>query len=351
MSGAPQILGSARKYAAYLRRARGGLDYLVFFVTSRCPGGCEHCFNREALNRGDDLSLEEIRRVSETAGPLGALLLSGGEPFMRRELVQVVSQFVERNGVVTCAVPTAGVDPERVVHATARLLRRCPDLHLAVAPSVDGPEPLNDELRFRGSYRGARQTVRGLVELARTHPRLEVVVHTVLSRHNAGALPALLEQVAGWGVHGHSVELIRDRARLPQPGALRRLHRLVLRNRARYLSSPGERVAILGSLALAQRAKERSLAGHDAFSCVAGRRVGVLDADGGLRPCELLPPVGNVRDFGCDLAAAWQALALRIPDRCPGCTHVCFINASLAADPWSLLRIPAAYAAEVLLDR
>ena len=66
MSGAPQILGSARKYAAYLRRARGGLDYLVFFVTSRCPGGCEHCFNREALNRGDDLSLEEIRRVSCT---------------------------------------------------------------------------------------------------------------------------------------------------------------------------------------------------------------------------------------------------------------------------------------------
>lgn len=347
----PDILGSARKYAAYLRRARGGLDYLVLFVTSRCPGGCDHCFNRGALNRADDLSTDELRRVSETAGPLGALLLSGGEPFLRPDLVEVVAQFVEHNGVVTCAVPTAGVDPARVVNATAQLLRRCPDLHLAVAPSVDGPEALNDQLRFAGSYRGAREAARGLVALGRAHPRLEVVVHTVLSRRNAGALPALLEQVAGWGVHGHSVELIRDRSLLPPPGAIRRLHRLALRNRARYLTSPLERVAILGSLALAQRAKERSLAGHDAFRCVAGRRVGVLDADGGLRPCELLPTVGNVRDHGCDLSAAWRSLTPRIPDRCGCCTHVCFINASLAADPWSLLRIPAAYARSVLLGR
>jgi MoaA/NifB/PqqE/SkfB family radical SAM enzyme len=216
---------------------------------------------------------------------------------------------------------------------------------------VDGPEQLNDSLRFAGSYSGARATVRGLVALGRAHPRLEVVAHSVLSRRNAAALPALLERVAGWGVHGHSVELIRDPSLLPQPGAVRRLHRLALRNRARYLTSPLERVAILGSLALAQRAKERSLAGHDAFRCVAGRRVGVLDADGGLRPCELLPTVGNVREFGCDLSAAWQALAPRIPDRCAGCTHVCFINASLAADPRSLLRIPAAYVTEVLLGR
>ena len=337
------VLGTARKYVDYLRRARGGgLSYLIFFVTSRCPGGCGHCFNRSQLNRGDDLSFDQIRRVSETAGPLGALLLSGGEPFLREELVEIVSLFVQQNGVVACAIPTSGSDPHRVEVATGRLLQQCPGLHLAVSPSVDGPEELNDRLRFPGSHGGARETIRRLVSLRRRHPGLEVVAHTVLSRHNAGALGSLMEEVAGWGVSSHSVELIRDRSQLPQPGALRRLHRQVLRNRARYLHTPLERLAILGSLRLAQRTKERSLAGHP-FRCVAGRRVGVLDADGGLRACELLPPVGNVLDFDCDLGAAWKALAPRAPARCHGCTHVCFINASMAADPWSLLKIPAGY--------
>lgn len=348
-------LGTASKYADYLRRARGGgLSYLIFFITSRCRGGCGHCFNRSRLNADDDLSFAEIQRVSATAGPLGALLLSGGEPFLREELVEIVSLFVEQNGVVTCAIPTSGDDPRTVVQATDRLLQRCPRLHLAVSPSVDGPAALNDELRYPGSFRAAHDAVRGLLRLRHQHPGLEVVAHTVLQRRNAEALPELLEEVAGWGVTGHSVELIRDPSLLPQPGALPRLHRLVLRNRARYLRSPLERLAILGSLSLAQRTKERSLAGHP-FRCVAGRQVGVLDADGGLQACELLPPVGNVRDFDCDLQAAWQALApvtsvREMPARCRGCTHVCFINASLASDPLSLLRIPVEYLSEYLLS-
>ncbi len=337
------MLGTARKYADYLRRARaGGPSYLIFFITSRCRGRCGHCFNRAALNEDGDLTFDEIRRVSDTAGSLGALLLSGGEPFLRDDLVEIVELFVRQNGVVTCAIPTSGDDPDRVVSLTSALLQRCPDLHLAVAPSVDGPEELNDRLRFRGSHRAAREAARGLVALRRRHPGLEVVAHTVLSRHNAAALTALLDEVAGWGVTGHSVELIRDRGQLPQPGALRRLHRQVLRNRARYLRTPLERMIVLGSLSLAQRAKERSLAGFP-WRCVAGRRVVVLDADGGLRACELLSPVGNVRDHGCDLRAALEALRPAAPARCQGCTHVCFINASLAADPWSLLKIPAEY--------
>ena len=337
-------LGSARKYFDYWRRARRGAgpDYLILFVGSRCGGGCGHCLYRDRLNRDDDLSMAELRRISRTAGPLSALLLSGGEPFSRPELVQIVSMLVRRNGVLTCAIPTSGVHPEQVVQATRQLLLACPQLHLAVSPSVDGPPRLNDSLRFDGSYQAARQCVRGLVELRRQFPRLEVVAHSVLSSRNAASLEALMERVQGWGVTGHSVELIRDPRLLPPLPRVQRLHRLVLRNRARYLHGALERVAILGSLSLAQRTKERSLQGQS-FACVAGRRVVVLDADGGLRACEQLPPAGNVRDFGCDLGAAWRALAPRAPARCQRCTHVCFINASLAADPWSLLKIPAEY--------
>jgi len=340
----PGFLGSSRKYLDYLRQsgATGRPSYLILFVTSACGGSCPHCFVGSRLGGTNDLSFDELARVSATAGSLGALLISGGEPFSRSDLAEIVSMFVENNGVRVCAIPTSGQDPDAVAGITARLVRAHPELHLSVAPSIDALEPLNDRLRYPGSYRGAREAIDRLLALRAKAPQLEVVVHTVLSRHNIHQLDALMEEVAGWGVDSHSVELIRDPRSLPPLPALREAHRRVLANRARYLGSPLERVGILGSLALAQRIKERSIAGRP-FRCVAGRRVVVLDADGALRPCEPLPPVGNVRDFDCDLARAYDSLGPRAPSSCEACTHVCFINASIASQPVRWLELPFAY--------
>lgn len=341
----PDFLGTARKYLDYLRRDRylPRLNYLIFFVTSRCQGHCRLCFNRRHLNRSDDLTLEEIDRITATAGPLTALLLSGGEPFLREDLTTIVTWFVRRCGVRVCAIPTNGFDPDGVQSTTAQLLDSNPHLHLSVNPSLDAGAAMNDRLRFPGSYERVRETVRRLVALRRQSPRLEIVINTVISRHNAALVPSLMQEVAGWGVTGHNFELVRDVAELPDLETVRRLHGRIVRNRARYLrGGVVERVPILGALQLAHEMKERSLAGTG-FRCVAGRRVGVLDADGGVRACELLPPVGNVRDFGCDFRAAWRAVRPRAPARCRQCTHICFINATLAADRATLLRAPLAY--------
>ncbi len=340
----PLGLGSAAKYLRYLRRAPWSreLDYLILFVTSRCPARCPRCFYRDALGGEADLSVEELAALSASAGSLGALLLSGGEPFARPELVEIVSRFVRDNGVLVCAIPTSGVEPERAERVTASLLEAHPGLHLAVAPSIDAPEALNDRLRFRGSFSAARETTERLVRLRRRHPRLEVVVHSVLSAESLGALPALMDELEGWDLDAHSVELVRDAAALPSLDDIHRAHRAVLERRARGLRRPLERVAVLGSLALAQRRKEASLAGRP-FRCPAGRRLAVVDADGGLRACELLPPVGSLRDHGMDLRRALATLAPAAPPRCDGCTHECFIHAGIAAEPASLLRVPAAY--------
>ena len=74
---------------------------LFLFVTSRCNSLCRTCFYFDKLNSKDDLTTREIERISETAPPFRKLWLSGGEPFLRDELAEIVAMFVRRNGVRT----------------------------------------------------------------------------------------------------------------------------------------------------------------------------------------------------------------------------------------------------------
>jgi len=44
----------------------------------------------QQLNQPNDLSLDEIVKLSEELGPIENLNLSGGEPFLRKEFATVV---------------------------------------------------------------------------------------------------------------------------------------------------------------------------------------------------------------------------------------------------------------------
>jgi len=65
-------------------------DSLFLFVTSRCNSLCRTCFYFDKLNSRDDLTFTEIDRLSQTAPPFHKLWISGGEPFMRKELAEIL---------------------------------------------------------------------------------------------------------------------------------------------------------------------------------------------------------------------------------------------------------------------
>ena len=61
-------------------------ESLFLFVTSRCNSLCRTCFYWDNPNKNQDLSFEQIETISRTAPPFNKLWLSGGEPFLRKEL-------------------------------------------------------------------------------------------------------------------------------------------------------------------------------------------------------------------------------------------------------------------------
>jgi len=73
--------------------------FLIVFINSLCNQACEHCFYWRNLNRPDDLTFEELQRLSADLGRIENLSLSGGEPFLRKEFAEICRMFIRNNGV------------------------------------------------------------------------------------------------------------------------------------------------------------------------------------------------------------------------------------------------------------
>jgi molybdenum cofactor biosynthesis enzyme MoaA len=99
--------GAAGYFPIVKERVRGRqFNSLFLFVTSRCNSLCRTCFYFDKLNSKDDLTMEEIGRISESSPTFRKLWLSGGEPFLREGLADIVAMFVRRNGVRNVNLPT-----------------------------------------------------------------------------------------------------------------------------------------------------------------------------------------------------------------------------------------------------
>src|SRR5579871_279378 len=116
----------------------GTPPFLILFINSICNQTCEHCFYWKNLNRRDDLTVDELRRLSESLGRIENLNLSGGEPFLRPEFAEICGFFITNNGVRQIYVPSNGSMTERTIRAVEQVLQHR-DLELfAVELSLDG---------------------------------------------------------------------------------------------------------------------------------------------------------------------------------------------------------------------
>ena len=56
---------------------------MIFFVTDRCNARCKHCFNWDKIRDSkstEELSLEEIKKISSHFGRIKYMTYGGGEP-------------------------------------------------------------------------------------------------------------------------------------------------------------------------------------------------------------------------------------------------------------------------------
>ena len=348
------------------------LDSVILFVTSTCNLRCGFCCYAEHLNTSDDIPLADLLTISRTAPRFRALLISGGEPFLRRDLPEIMSAFVANNGVESISIPTNGWYGDRSVEATRAFVTANPDTVLSVTFSVDGFAPLHDRVRGRpGTFDRLCRTIRLMEPLREISRNLRLRVNTVVTSENIDEVRALIDWFhATFDVlDEHALEVVRD---LTAVGAdhesterrqlADRYVDLVGHSNCRYAGREGQRGQLTGvpdaaaniigaahALAAAGVKRDRILGRLWGFPCTAGRKIVVIDGEGSLKACEHRGTVVDLRAHGFDVTSALAADAMRAERRAIAgdgcdCIHGCFVGNSLKHSPRAVLRheIPAA---------
>jgi radical SAM protein with 4Fe4S-binding SPASM domain len=164
-------------------------------LTYRCNLACEHCYldagakplvGTENFADRSELDTDECFKVIDeiaTFAPECLTILTGGEPLLRRDILEIVQRAAERE--LWVVVGTNGV---LITENVARRLAEAGARGLSL--SLDALDPDRHD-RFR-MVRGAWQnTVEGAQILNRTG--LPFIVQTTAGSHNAGELDAIAD--------------------------------------------------------------------------------------------------------------------------------------------------------------
>ncbi|MCE7991117.1 MAG: GTP 3',8-cyclase MoaA [Roseivirga sp.] len=98
------------------------LRYLRLAVTERCNLRCFYCMPEEGLNwskKTEILSYEEMLRLVNILGELGIskVRITGGEPFVRRDLIPFMTDLVQVPGIEKVNITTNGTAPLKQIAA------------------------------------------------------------------------------------------------------------------------------------------------------------------------------------------------------------------------------------------
>ena len=165
---------------------------LLAEITYRCPLQCPYCSNPLELARyRNELDTSAWVRVFEQAADLGVaqLHLSGGEPLVRRDVLDLVRAARECELYSNLSTGATLAD-ERMIES----LRKAGLDHLQVS-LLDTERESNDRLAGAPSWGRKRDAV-----LAAKRIGFPVTLNVVLHRHNLERIGEVVETAFAWGV-------------------------------------------------------------------------------------------------------------------------------------------------------
>ncbi len=327
--------------------------HLTFFLTGRCNGQCPFCFylkGKQRWNSHLELNLNEIEKISHSLGSLLWLAFSGGEIYLRDDLVEISRVFYSNNKPAIMLYPTNGLLPAVIRSRTEQILKCCKNSVIAVKLSIDGLGLAHDVLRNTpGSFEKTMQTYRMLGELIAQYPNFELGVNTVFCSENQGAMDGIIDFVKDLEhINTHTISLVRGdlmngHYKNVDIGlynrAIGRLESDLKNSCARRYRFRGARIKAAQDI-VQRRLIHRTV--HEKkrlISCYAGRLNLVLTECGDVFPCEILnQKLGNVRDYDGDVRRLLRSDGARsvirlITDKKCYCTHECYFMTNILFNP------------------
>lgn len=273
-------------------------------LTQVCNLSCPYCFRDSQIHRNlDELNFAQWKNIFHKfkKGHVLRVLLTGGEPFMREDLTQILAELLHLQ--IQISIATNGT----IKHEEAiELLGKYSKSVGFVQVSLDGDCPdVNDSTRGSGSFEKALQTISALRSQG-----VRVSCRITLSKYNVHCFRRIYDfiynklsiheisineiQQVGRGVDSDNIFLSKeDRINLiySNRDILRRLH---------FMD------CVTGRL-VRMIQENKTIVGGRLQSCMRAYNGIHILHNGDIVPCDMLEDIrmGNILDI-CDLTTFWK---------------------------------------------
>jgi len=308
--------------------------FLIYQATNQCNSRCRMCNIWKKDSKGE-LSAADIGKLFRK--PLFRKLrwvnLTGGEPFMRKDIVKIVEMLCSLPRFEGVAIPTNGFLTERIVSDAGKILKLLGSRFLSITVSLDGYEKTHDEIRgVPGAYKKAIATIEKLLELKKKYPNFNIGIQPTISKLNLDEMPkfyremkkktgsvgfaVMMESEGYYGNTGSDIALSQDDKK-----KVAAILKTAMRQDPQYAFYYSKLIELFKT-------------GNRNFGCLAGYITMYMDPYGNVSPCPVLScekrySYGNIRDRGVweDKKAAQIRKMLKKEPVCRKCSMMCdFIN-------------------------
>lgn len=169
---------------------------LTFAITMNCQSRCLTC-NIWQLRPSNELSLEEIRTFAQKNPYFRWVSITGGEPFLRQDIVEIVRAFKENwKGLYLVTIPTNSLCREGKIIDNLREMAMLGVPKITITVSLDGYRELHDKIRgVPGNYDRALSLFKAIRDLSKEYKNLGVVFGYTISTMNNGSFEETYNKV------------------------------------------------------------------------------------------------------------------------------------------------------------
>lgn len=308
------------------------LMVLQWHITERCNWRCAHCYQEgysgEELEFKDLLNikgqfvelLDHLNYLKSPATIRGHINISGGEPFIRHDFMDLLEVFKSDKEKYSFAILTNGSFIDSTV---AKCLRELGPTFVQV--SIEGTPVTNDKIRGAGAF---KKTVSALKNLKQE--KVPSVISFTAHRNNFLEFP----EVAKLGCQLGVTRVWADRL-IPEGSGADLMEQLLSPKETKdffetMYTARGESLQSFCQTNIAmQRALQFLIGGGRPYQCAAGDRLVTVQPNGDLYPCRRMPIcVGNLLQTSLLELYSNNNLFLALQDQnhisneCKDCTYV-----------------------------
>lgn len=303
---------------------------LTYSVTAACQSRCKTCqigkmFCEDPGRAENDLRLDEVEKIFISMYPVYFFNISGGEPFLRKDLPEIVELACKCLKPKVIHTPTNAILTERIIENTEKIIRIVRNydrtVPFTVKPSIDGVGALHDEIRgIKGNFECLLKTIEGLKQLEKRYDNFHLELGTVISNFNIDYLDEIEDFVHSLGVESYRNEVAECRTEffnlddLITPPA--EVYQRLIKDFARKVEENISSKKSLAKTTEALRVVYYDIAGRilkekrQVIPCYAGISNVHINYDGGVWPCCVLgyeKEMGNLREYDYNFQKLWHS--------------------------------------------